>query len=108
MKALFVCGRNRLRSPTAAAVFAAWPDVDTDSAGLNPDADVVLSADQIEWADVIFVMERPHRAKLKKQFPNAIKDKRVICLDIADTYAFMQSELIRALAARAGPALRQR
>ena len=31
---LFICSRNRLRSPTAEAVFAAWPGVETASAGL--------------------------------------------------------------------------
>lgn len=58
MRALFICSRNRLRSPTAESIFAHWPNVDTDSAGLAPDADVPLTADQLEWAEVIFVMER--------------------------------------------------
>ena len=31
---LFLCSRNRLRSPTAEQVFAAWPGVETASAGL--------------------------------------------------------------------------
>jgi UDP-N-acetylmuramyl pentapeptide synthase len=35
---LFVCSRNRLRSPTAEQVFADWPGVETASAGLSPDA----------------------------------------------------------------------
>ncbi|MFP3560695.1 phosphotyrosine protein phosphatase, partial [Paraburkholderia sp. SIMBA_049] len=26
-RALFICSRNRLRSPTAEAVFAGWPGV---------------------------------------------------------------------------------
>lgn len=56
MRALFICSRNRLRSPTAEAVFAQWPNVETDSAGLAPDADVQLDADQLDWAEVIFVM----------------------------------------------------
>ena len=32
-RALFICSRNRLRSPTAEQVFASWQDVETDSAG---------------------------------------------------------------------------
>jgi predicted protein tyrosine phosphatase len=67
-KALFICSRNRLRSPTAERVFAAWPNVETDSAGLAPDADAPLSAEQIEWADIVFVMEKAHRNRLSKQF----------------------------------------
>jgi predicted protein tyrosine phosphatase len=57
-KALFICSQNRLRSPTAETVFAAWPNVETDSAGLAPDATVCLSSEQIAWADIIFVMEK--------------------------------------------------
>jgi predicted protein tyrosine phosphatase len=55
---LFICSRNRLRSPTAETVFANWPEVETDSAGLAPDAEVPLSSEQLEWADLVFVMER--------------------------------------------------
>ena len=36
---LFICSRNRLRSPTAERVFADWPGIETASAGLAPDAD---------------------------------------------------------------------
>jgi predicted protein tyrosine phosphatase len=36
---LFLCARNRLRSPTAEQVFASRPGVETASAGLAPDAD---------------------------------------------------------------------
>jgi predicted protein tyrosine phosphatase len=94
---LFVCSRNRLRSPTAEQVFANWPGVETDSAGLASDAETILSADQIEWADVIFVMEKAHRAKLTRQFKAHVNGKKVVCLDIPDDYEFMQPELIRLL-----------
>jgi predicted protein tyrosine phosphatase len=41
---LFICARNRLRSPTAEHVFATYPNVETDSAGVNHDAEVPVSA----------------------------------------------------------------
>lgn len=104
--ALFICSRNRLRSPTAERVFAAWPGVETNSAGLAPDADTLLSAEQVEWADVIFVMEKKHRTRLTRGFARQIKGKRVICLDIPDNYGFMDPELARLIEARAGPFLR--
>lgn len=106
-KALFICSRNRLRSPTADQVFSSWPGVETDSAGLNPDAAVVLSTEQLEWASLIFVMEQSHRSKLVQRFGDALRGKRVICLDIPDDYAFMQEELIALLETKAGPALRE-
>ena len=105
-KALFVCSRNRLRSPTAEAVFSTWPGVETDSAGLADDAEVVLSSEQIDWADIIFVMERSHRARLSRRFRKHLNGKRVICLDIPDDYAFMQPELVIRLEQAAGRFLR--
>lgn len=105
---LFVCSRNRLRSPTAERVFGELAGVEADSAGLAPDADVPLSRDQLDWADTIFVMERAHRTKLMRAFGNAVQGKRVICLDIPDRYAFMQPELVELLERKVLPHLRVR
>jgi predicted protein tyrosine phosphatase len=96
-RVLFICSRNRLRSPTAEEVFSAVPGVETDSAGLAPDAECTLSAEQVEWAEIIFVMERAHRAKLKQRFSQLLREKKVICLDIPDNYEFMQPALIALL-----------
>jgi predicted protein tyrosine phosphatase len=105
-KVLFLCSRNRLRSPTAEHVFSIWPDIETDSAGLLADADVPLSTEQIEWADVIFVMEKTHRTRLSKLFRKYLNGKRVICLDIPDNYEYMDPALVRLLEAKAGQFLR--
>ncbi|AOJ37948.1 MULTISPECIES: low molecular weight protein tyrosine phosphatase family protein [Burkholderia] len=105
-RALFICSRNRLRSPTAEAVFAAWPGVETDSAGLAPDADTRVSAEQLDWADVVFVMERAHKARLAAQFGAHLRHKKIVCLDIPDRYAYMQPELVTLLERKAGPLLR--
>ncbi|MGS0894240.1 low molecular weight protein tyrosine phosphatase family protein [Burkholderia stagnalis] len=106
IRALFICSRNRLRSPTAEAVFAAWPGVETDSAGLAPDADTRVSAEQIDWAGIVFVMERVHKARLTAQFGAYLKDRKVVCLNIPDRYAFMQPDLIALLERKVGPFLR--
>ena len=105
-RALFICTQNRLRSPTAEHVFASWPNVETDSAGLGNDADVQLSTEQIAWANIIFVMEKAHRNRLSKNFRPHLNGKRVICLDIPDDYEYMQPELIRLLEIKAGKFLR--
>ncbi|MHA4870719.1 low molecular weight protein tyrosine phosphatase family protein [Duganella sp. PWIR1] len=101
-RALFICSQNRLRSPTAEQVFASWPDVETDSAGLGGDATVPLSSEQIAWATVIFVMEKAHRNRLSARFQRYLNGKRVICLDIPDDYEYMQPELIKLLEAKVG------
>jgi predicted protein tyrosine phosphatase len=105
-KVLFVCSRNRLRSPTAQLVFADWPGVETDSAGLAPDAETVLTSEQIEWADIILVMEKSHRARLTQRFKAQLSGKKVACLDIPDDYEFMQPELIALLRKKAASHLR--
>lgn len=100
---LFVCGRNRLRSPTAENIFQGRGGLETSSAGLNPDADVQVSPELLEWADLIFVMENAQRAKLSKKFSPHLKNKKIVCLGIADRYEYMDPELIRLLEAKAGP-----
>lgn len=104
-RALFVCSANRLRSPTAEAVFATWPGVETDSAGLDNRADVQLSTEQLEWAEIIFVMEEVHQ-KLGERYREHLKGKRVVVLGIADDFRFMEPELVDLLVARVGRYLR--
>lgn len=106
LKVLFVCSRNRLRSPTAEQVFGNYPGVEAASAGLAPDAETVLDAEQVQWADVIFVMEKQHRSRLNQRFRKVLNSKRVVCLDIPDDYAYMQPELADLLQKRVPPHLR--
>jgi len=106
--ALFLCSANRLRSPTAEQVFASWDGVETDSAGLSNGATVPLSSEQVEWADIIFVMEKAHRNKLARKFRKHLGGKRVICLDIPDEYEFMDPVLVRLLEDRVGRHLLRR
>jgi len=96
---LFVCSQNRLRSPTAEAIFSRL-GVETDSAGLSPDAEVILSPEQIEWADLILVMEKIHLARLNRDYGRYLKDKRVVVLGIPDRYDFMDPALIVVLEER--------
>lgn len=98
-RVLFVCGKNRLRSPTAEHVFAGRRDLEVASAGLANDADEPLTAELVAWADVIFVMEKAHRAKLNRRFRAHLR-ARVVCLDIPDDYAYLQPELVALLEAR--------
>jgi len=106
MNLLFICSQNRLRSPTAEQVFSMWPDIETDSAGLAPDATIQLSTEQLEWATIIFVMENAHRSKLSKRFKEHLKDKRVICLGIPDDYEYMDESLVKLLEAKVSKFLR--
>jgi predicted protein tyrosine phosphatase len=97
---LFVCSQNRLRSPTAEQVFADWPGIETSSAGTNNGAENPLSHELVEWADIIFVMERAHRTKLQAKYRAVMKNARLICLNIPDDYAFMDPALVELLKTR--------
>ena len=104
-RVLFLCSRNRRRSPTAERVFAAWPGIEAASAGLAPDAEEPLTAEALEGVDLVLVMERAHRARLQRRFGAHLGGARVACLDIPDDYAFMDPALVDLLQARAGPHL---
>ena len=97
---LFICGKNRLRSPTAEQVFADWPGIETSSAGINQDAENPVTPELLHWADLVFVMERAHRAKLSAKFKSHLGNKRIVCLDIQDNYEFMDPALVRLLKAK--------
>ncbi|WP_369348897.1 low molecular weight protein tyrosine phosphatase family protein [Stenotrophomonas sp. JAG2] len=103
---LFICSQNRLRSPTAEQVFADWPGIETASAGLKPDADVPVSPELLQWADLIVVMERAHRSRLASRFQRWLGGKRIVCLDIPDDYAFMAPGLVALLLTKVPPLLR--
>ncbi len=98
---LFICGR----SPTAEKTFSSYPGIEVASAGINHDAEEPLTPEWIEWADLIFVMEKSHRTKLSKKFRVHLKNKRVICLDIPDEYAYLDPELVRLLQSKILPFL---
>ena len=97
MNLLFVCSENRLRSPTGEEVFSEYEGIQAIGAGTNSDAETPVSGDLVEWADIIFVMEKSHRNKVSKKYRELLKYKRLICLNIPDNYDRMDPELIRVL-----------
>ena len=105
-RVLFVCTQNRLRSPTAEQVFSDRPGFEVASAGVAPGAEVPVSPELLQWADVIFVMEPAHRKKLSTQFRPHLKGKRIICLNIPDQFEYMDPDLVRLLEIKVGPFFR--
>ena len=97
MNLLFVCSRARRRSATAEAVFAGVAGCAAMAAGTAPDADEPVTADHLDWADVVFVMQEVHRARLNRTLSSALRGKRVVCLGIPDDYDFMDTALVRLL-----------
>lgn len=99
-RALFVCGKARMRSPTAADIAREHWGIETDFAGLSNDADEQLSAEQIAWADTVFVMERRHKARLTDRFGHALRAKKLVVLDVPDRFGYMEAGLVALLKKR--------
>jgi predicted protein tyrosine phosphatase len=93
-KVLFICSRNQWRSPTAEKIFSAWHGLDVMSAGLDPSAVEPVTPEHLEWAEVIFVMERKHRMKLSRKFQAHLKNRKIVVLGIPDRYRYMDPELV--------------
>lgn len=94
---LFICSKNKLRSPTAEAVFCDVKGWDVYSAGISNDAEVHVSLEDVEWADYIFVMESIHKKKLVRMFGKSIKAQSVISLAIPDNFEYMDPVLVSIL-----------
>ncbi|WP_279327013.1 phosphotyrosine protein phosphatase [Deinococcus koreensis] len=90
---MFVCAQNRLRSPTAEAVFRDMEDWEVTSAGTNRDAITPLSRDLLEWADVAVCMEKRHRDIIRQRFKGTLPDDRILILGIPDDFEFMDETL---------------
>jgi predicted protein tyrosine phosphatase len=97
LRVLFVCGKARMRSPTAADVVAGWENVHSDFAGLSNDADERISSEQIIWADVICVMEQRQKKRLTSLFNHLLSEKRIVVLSIPDRFDYMDPELLKIL-----------
>jgi len=81
-KILFVCTMNLQRSRTAEDIYKDDERFDTKSAGTYKHAINRINNEDLNWADVIIVMERHHRNKIRKEFPDIYNTKRIICLYI--------------------------
>lgn len=94
---LFICSRNQWRSPTAETIWRKDPRVHVRSAGTSPNARKTVNANDIRWADLIFVMEEKHKSRLQAEFSRLLEHKTIYVLDIPDIYKYMDPELIEVL-----------
>jgi predicted protein tyrosine phosphatase len=67
------------------------------SAGTSDKARIKLTANLINWADKIFVMEKRHAAIIRQNYPDLMTDRSIVTLDISDDYQYMDPELIEML-----------
>ena len=96
MKVLFVCNQNQDRSKTAEELFKR--KFETKSSGLY--SEKTVSKKEISWADIIFVMEDGQRTEIARRFPKEYMQKRILSLNIPDTFYYNQPELVELLNSR--------
>ncbi|MEH7351332.1 low molecular weight protein tyrosine phosphatase family protein [Gottfriedia acidiceleris] len=97
MKLLFICSKNKWRSPTAEKIFHLYNGHQARSAGTETSARIKVTEGHIGWADIIFVMEKKHLRRIRDKFGDILYEKKIVNLDIADDYQFMDEELIEIL-----------
>lgn len=96
LRVLFVCAYNQWRSPTAEHLYRNDPRLEVRSAGVKAGARRRLSAGDLEWAEVVFVMDREQRRSIHDQFAGQeLPDIRV--LDITEDWPYMDPRLQEAL-----------
>jgi predicted protein tyrosine phosphatase len=105
MNVLFVCSKNRWRSRTAETIFKADQRHHFKSAGTENDARIKVNEKLVDWADLIFVMEKRHKQKLQERFQELLDAKEIVILDIDDDYQYMDQELIDSLTLSVTPFL---
>jgi len=93
MKILFICNQNQNRSKTAEELFK--DKFQTKSAGLFNSKPVNNS--QLDWADLIVVMEDEQRKEISQRFPKEYMQKKILSLEIPDIYHYNQPQLIKTL-----------
>ncbi|MBM3789081.1 MAG: phosphotyrosine protein phosphatase [Acidobacteria bacterium] len=104
---LFVCTANRHRSRTAQDIFGEDSRYEVLSAGTDaceddPDEQPV-TADMVDWADLVFVMEEYHRRALSDRLPGC--ENKIVVLDIPDLFYRGDPRLVEILRQRVPPHL---
>ncbi len=101
-KILFVCGRNKWRSPTAEKIYRNDPRIEVRSAGTSEKSPHQISSSDLLWADLILVMENKHKERITRAFRDS-QFLTIKSLDIPDEYGFMDEELIELIKSSVEP-----
>jgi predicted protein tyrosine phosphatase len=97
MKLLFICNIGQNRSKTAAELFS--KNYETKYFGIYAEGSK-KAKELLDWADVVFVMEEHQRKFIADNYPKQYITKRILNLEIIDSYRYNQPELIKILKER--------
>lgn len=102
---LVVCGRNKKRSRTAESIFKNDNRFNIRSVGLSPKSNRKISENDLNWADLVFVMESEQRSKIRELYKQ-LELPKIEVLNISDDYEFMNIELVQLLTERINETLK--
>lgn len=97
---LFVCTANQQRSPTAEEMYRNDPRFEVCSAGTDALSGREVTAEDLQWADLVVVMEQRHAQKIRDAFPSAASGVKLVVLGIPDVYEYMEQALQREIRSR--------
>ena len=97
---LFVCYANEQRSKTAEEVCKRMAKernlaIEVSSAGVSLGANNLLTKEQVNWADIIFVMDKYMQEEIQEDYGG--KGKKIVCFNIPDIYHRNDPELVSIL-----------
>jgi predicted protein tyrosine phosphatase len=102
MKVIFICSANKDRSATAEDYASQHYSMhEYGSAGTNQKlcfkyGTQYISKAQLDWADIVFVMENKHKKETLKLFGSSY-GKKIKVLGIKDHYEFGNAQLLQIL-----------
>ncbi len=98
---------NRQRSVTAERLYQNDARLEVRSAGVRSGAQRRVATNDLEWADLVFVMEREHQQWITKRFRD-LDLPPIEVLDIPDEFALMDPRLQEMLKSTLDPEFEQR
>ena len=102
---LVVCGRNKKRSRTAEYIFKNDDRFNIRSVGLSPKSEHKISEKDLVWADLIFVMERAQKERIRDTYMH-VQLPKIETLNIEDEFEFMDDALVKTLTDRINDTLK--
>ena len=99
-RVLFVCTANQQRSPTAEEMYRNDPRFEVRSAGTDALFGRAVTSEDLQWADLVVVMEQRHAQKIRAAFPSAASGAKLVVLGIPDVYEYMEQALQREIRSR--------
>ena len=100
-----VCGRNKRRSRTAEFIFKNDDRFSIRSVGLSPKSERKITEQDLIWADIAFVMETGHKARISGTYRH-LQLPKIEVLNIEDEFEFMDEELVQLLTDRINDTLK--